>query len=155
MILYPTCKELFIFNDRDVPVEAWDIKELGPSDPGLEDVRALPVIKMSPGRQNQHPVFAFPQGLKKGSNANVDISAKVEPFRGVYIIQKVSGENTGIPFFFWEHIEAVTRFSFLPCNPVMKLLDKKAVPLFEFVVPGRGRSMGSQSSVCYRGWRGH
>lgn len=63
MILYPTCKELLIFDDRDVPVEAWDIKELRPRDPNLEDVRALPVIKMSPGRQNQHPVFTFPQGL--------------------------------------------------------------------------------------------
>lgn len=114
MILYPTCKELFIFNDRDVPVEAWDIKELGPSDPGLEDVRALPVIKMSPGRQNQHPVFAFPQGLKKGSNANVDISAKVEPFRGVYIVQKVSGENTGIPFFSGSTLRLLHVFLFYP-----------------------------------------
>lgn len=52
MIPYSTCKELLIFNDRDVPVEAWEIEELGPRDPNLRDVGALPVIKMSPGRQN-------------------------------------------------------------------------------------------------------
>lgn len=63
MILYPTCEELLIFDDRDIPVEAWDIKELRPRDPNLEDVSALPVIKTSPGRQNQHPVFTFPQGV--------------------------------------------------------------------------------------------
>lgn len=52
MIPYSTCKELLIFNDRDVPVEVWNIEELRPRDPDLKDVRALPVIKTSPGRQN-------------------------------------------------------------------------------------------------------
>lgn len=52
MILYSTCKELLIFNDRDVLVEAWEIEELRPRDPDLKDVRALPVIKSSPGRQD-------------------------------------------------------------------------------------------------------
>lgn len=52
MIPYSTCKELLVFNDRDVPVEAWEIEKLGPRDPNLRDVRALPVIKTSPGRQN-------------------------------------------------------------------------------------------------------
>lgn len=103
MILLPTCEKLLIFDDRDVPVEAWDIKELGPRDPDLEDVRALPVIQTSPGRQNQHPVFTFPQSLKKGSNANVDISAEVEAFRGVYIVQKVPGEDKGTPLFLGAH----------------------------------------------------
>lgn len=59
MIPCSTCKELLIFNDRDVPVEAGDIEELRPRDADLKDVRALPVIQASPGRQNQHPVFTF------------------------------------------------------------------------------------------------
>ena len=52
-----------MFDDRDVPAEAGEIEELGPRDPDLEDVGALPVVKASPGRQNQHPVLAFQQGL--------------------------------------------------------------------------------------------
>lgn len=129
-----TCKELLVLNDRDVPVEAWDIEKLRPRDADLENVRALPVIKSSPGRQNQHPVFTFQQGLYERSNANVDVSAKVEPFRRVYIIQKVSGENKATSLLTLNLLHA---FFFTLQSPDATLSGWKGFLFHAFVVLGR------------------
>lgn len=83
------CKKLLILNNRDIFIEAWKIKELRPRDSDLMNVRTLPVIKTSPRRQDQYPSFTFQQGLHKRGNTNIDISAQIEPFRRIYIIQKI------------------------------------------------------------------
>lgn len=122
-------------------------------------------MKTSPGRQNQHPVFTFPQGLQKGSNANVDISAKVEPFGGLTSYKRYLGRTKEWMMMsshcFWEGIEAFTCFSFLPYDPVLKLLGRKLF-LFLSLWHLEGEEVWEVRAVCAAGaggatrvsWRG-
>ena len=88
-----TCNELLVLNDRDVPVETRKIKKVGPGDPDLVNVGALPVVEAAPGGQDQHPLLGFEQRLQEGGDSDVDVSAEVEALRGVHIVQKVPGRE--------------------------------------------------------------
>lgn len=88
-----TCDELLVLNDRDVSIETWKIKKVGPGNPDLVDVRALPVVETAPRGQHQHPLLSLQQGLQEGGDADVDVPAEVEPLWGVDIVQKVPGRE--------------------------------------------------------------
>ena len=74
-----------------VSVETRKVKEVGPGNPDLVNVRALPVVEAAPGGQHQHPLLCLQQSLQEGGNADVDISAEVEALGGIDIVQKVPG----------------------------------------------------------------
>lgn len=84
-----TCNELLILNDGDVFIETWKIKKLGPGNPDLMDVRALPVVQTAPWGQDKHPLLSLQQCLQQGCNSDIDIPAEIEAFWGVDIIQEV------------------------------------------------------------------
>lgn len=59
-----TCNELFILNDGDVFIETRKIEKLGPGNPDLMDVGALPVIETAPRGQDKHPLLGLQQCLQ-------------------------------------------------------------------------------------------
>lgn len=86
-----TCNELFVLNDRDVSIETRKVKKVGPGNPDLVNVGALPVIEAAPWGQHQHPLLGLQQRLQEGGHTNVHIPAEVEALWGVDVIQKVPG----------------------------------------------------------------
>lgn len=88
-----TCNEVLVFHDGDVFIETFKIKEVGPGNPDLVNVGALPVVEAAPGGQHHHPLLRLPQDLQEGGHANVDIPAEVETLRGVDVIQKIPGSG--------------------------------------------------------------
>lgn len=58
-----TCNELLVLYNGDVFIETREVKKLGPGNPDLMDIRALPVVEAAPRGQDKHPLLRLQQRL--------------------------------------------------------------------------------------------